>query len=103
MRNMYYYRVGKSSHEEVKKKNISRKKCMYYGKIFYLLKMMHTVKHTLTLFILGVGGLNFFSITFEVFIVTPSNFVTFTNFYLSLLWLPWQPLLVSERISSPPF
>ena len=28
----------------------------------------------------------FFSITFEVFIVTPSNFVTFPNFYLSLLW-----------------
>ena len=28
----------------------------------------------------------FFSITFEVFIVTPSNFVTFPNFYLGLLW-----------------
>ena len=27
----------------------------------------------------------FFSITFEVFIVTLSNFVTFPNFYLSLL------------------
>ena len=49
----------------------------------------------------------FFSITFEVFIVTPSNFVTFPNFYLSLLWeeekigkyaavLPWQPPFVSE-------
>ena len=30
--------------------------------------------------------LNFFSITFEVFIVTPSTFATFPNFYLSLLW-----------------
>ena len=28
----------------------------------------------------------FFCITFEVFIVTTSNFVTFPNFYLSLLW-----------------
>ena len=40
----------------------------------------------------GGGGtvsappLTFFSITFEIFIVTPSNFVTFPNFYLSLLW-----------------
>ena len=50
--------------------------------------------NALTLFIPG-GGLNqpppppppliFFYITFEVFIVTPSNFVTFPNFYLSLL------------------
>ena len=49
----------------------------------------------LTLFIPGGGGggwisppppLIFFSITFEAFIVTPSNFVTLPNFYLSLLW-----------------
>ena len=28
----------------------------------------------------------FFSITFEVSIVTPSDFVIYPNFYLSLLW-----------------
>ena len=50
------------------------------------------LRSALTLFIPGGGAesapppLTFFSITFEVFIVTPSNFVTFPNFYLSLLW-----------------
>ena len=54
--------------------------------------MLCRVTVSLTLFIPGGGGaesappLIFFSITFEVFIITPSNFVTFPNFYLSLLW-----------------
>ena len=57
--------------------------------------MSRYVDGRLTLFIPGGGAdsapppppppLSFFSITFEVFIVTPSNFVAFPNFYLSPL------------------